>query len=74
MRGADLLTAILPKVFIALQLVVFFILHSSVYDVFFILKSIPYLLNISLSLGRPKSQRLNVFAKHFSSIQGPVEL
>ena len=71
MRGADLLTAILPKVFIALQLVVFFILHSSVYDVF-------YLLNISrafcLSLRRPKSQRLNVFAKHFSSIQGPVEL
>ena len=55
-----------------------FLFCTAMYMMFFIMKSISYLLNINrafcVSLRRPKSQRLNVFAKHFSSIQGPVEL
>ena len=63
-----------PTQSIALQYVVFSILQSSVYDVFFILKSISYLLNISqafcLSWRRPKKSTSNCFCKTFFFYSG----
>ena len=72
MRGADLLTAILPKV-LHYNLWSFFILQSSLYDFFYNEKyflSAKYQPSFCLSLRRPKSQRLNCFCKIFFFYSG----